>query len=396
MINPLLFWILAGLLFYLYIGYGMLMGLLALPARKKAAPPLPDDNALPHVTLFVAAYNEKDWVEMKIANSRALNYPREKLHLIWVTDGSDDGTPQLVASHTDIQLLHQAERQGKIGAMNRGMAHVTTPITVFSDANTLLSQNAIRALVAQFSDPHTGCVTGEKRIVPDVRETASVAGEGIYWRYESWLKKNDSAIHSTVGAVGELFAIRTSLFQPLEPDTLLDDFMISMRIALQGYTIKYAPDAIASETASLDIKEEFKRKTRIAAGSLQATLRLGTLLNPFRYPLFSFQYISHKLLRWFVPPPGFVTLFVLNVLLAAPYFRHGQGLLYVILLAAQLLFYVAAAAGWYAENRKTRIRLLFVPCYIVMINLAVVWGVVRFLRKKQTVNWQRAQRGTLQ
>ena len=171
-------------------------------------------------------------------------------------------------------------------AMNRGVKFVETPIVVFSDAITTLGKESIRRIVKLFQDPKTGCVSGEKRIVNG--EKAAAAGEGLYWKYESTLKKWDAELNSVVGAAGELFAIRTELFQEVEPDTILDDFIISLRVAMKGGSIQYDPEAYAIETASANVKEELKRKIRIAAGGIQSVIRLWPLLNIFKYKMLSF------------------------------------------------------------------------------------------------------------
>ena len=161
---------------------------------------------------------------------------------------------------------------------------------VFSDANTLLGRDSVRIIVDLFRNPKVGCVSGEKRIHQKQADAAAGAGEGLYWKYESTLKKWDAELYSVVGAAGELFAVRTELFHEVEPDTLLDDFIISLRIAMQGYTIQYNPDAYAIETASANVKEELKRKIRISAGGIQSIIRLKKLLNIFKYGTLSFQY----------------------------------------------------------------------------------------------------------
>jgi len=297
-----LFWLLLIILFYSYAGYGMILWVLVrfkriLKPRKPYETPAVFE---PEVTLFVTAFNEKDYIARKVDNSFSLDYPKEKVQYIWVTDGSDDGTPELLKQYPGLEVYHQPERRGKIDAMNRGMQFVRAPFVIFSDANTRLSKNTIRVMMKSFADPAIGCVAGEKRIVEKEAESASAAGEGLYWRIESRIKKMDAELNSAVGGVGELFAIRTELFQPVEKDTILDDFIISLRIASRGYRIDYTPDAWAEETASLNVKEELKRKVRIAAGGVQTMLRLGYLLNPFRYGLLSWQYFSHKVLRWSV------------------------------------------------------------------------------------------------
>jgi cellulose synthase/poly-beta-1,6-N-acetylglucosamine synthase-like glycosyltransferase len=278
--------------------------------------------------------------------------------------------------------------------MNRGMKFVTTPIVIFSDANTMLGKKSIRRIVEKFSDPLTGCVSGEKRIAMLESETASGSGEGLYWKYESMLKRWDAELYSVVGAAGELFAIRTSLFEEVEPDTLLDDFMISLRVAQKGYIIQYDEDAYAIETSSANMREELKRKIRIAAGGIQSVIRLLPLLNIFRYGWLSFQYISHRVLRWTITPLCLALLLLINVHLASEAGLFTMSI-YPVLLWMQLLFYVAALLGWMFEKRSTRIKILFVPYYFLIMNLCVYLGFFRFIRKRQSVTWEKSVRSTV-
>jgi cellulose synthase/poly-beta-1,6-N-acetylglucosamine synthase-like glycosyltransferase len=275
--------------------------------------------------------------------------------------------------------------------MNRGMKFVSTPIVIFSDANTMLGKESIRRIVRLFATPSVGCVSGEKRIINKESDAASGAGEGLYWKYESALKKWDAELYSVVGAAGELFAIRTELYRDVEKDTLLDDFVISLRVAQDGYTIQYDPEAYAIETASANVKEELKRKIRISAGGIQAVVRLRPLLNIFKYGTLSFQYISHRVLRWTLTPLCLILLIPVGFVLA-----YNDGLvssgLYAVLFGLQLAFYIAALTGWFMENRSTRIKALFVPYYFFIMNLSVVLGFFRYMKKTQTVNWERAKR----
>jgi cellulose synthase/poly-beta-1,6-N-acetylglucosamine synthase-like glycosyltransferase len=304
-----------------------------------------------------------------------------------VTDGSDDNTPTLLKSYNDIVVLHKPERNGKIAAMNRAMKFVKTPIVIFSDANTILGKDSIMKIAQMFSNPKTGCVSGEKRILNTEKEAAAGAGEGIYWKYESALKRWDAELNTAVGAAGELFAIRTELFNEVEPDTLLDDFIISLRVAMQGYKIDYDPEAYAQETASANVKEELKRKIRIAAGGIQSVVRLYPLLNIFKYGLLSFQYISHRVLRWTITPIALLLLLIVNILLAP------TSILFSIILALQALFYLSAFIGWKLENKELKVKIFFIPYYFYIMNYAVFMGFGRYLRNSQSVNWERAKRG---
>lgn len=388
-----IFWTLAFIVVYTYIGYGLVLYLLVRIRRifRRNKTTTVANDYQPDVTLFISAYNEKDYVQSKMNNSLQLNYPKDKLKIVWVTDGSDDGTPDLLMQYPQVSVHHLPERNGKISAMNRGMKFVTTPIVIFSDANTMLGKDSIQRIVQLFANPTVGCVSGEKRIQNKETDVASGAGEGLYWKYESALKKWDAELYSVVGAAGELFAIRTALYQEVEKDTLLDDFIISLRVAQSGYTIQYDPEAYAIETASANVKEELKRKVRISAGGIQSVVRLKSLLNIFKYGTLSFQYISHRVLRWTITPLSLFLIIPIGFMLA-----WNEGIIelgtYSILFWLQLLFYIAALTGWFLENKSTRIKVLFVPYYFFIMNLSVILGFFRYIKKTQSVNWERAKR----
>lgn len=390
----IIFWLSLFIIFYSYLGYGILLYFIIKIRRALgwSKPFTGNDDYEPEVTLFVAAYNEKDYVDEKVKNSFSLDYPKNKVKHVWVTDGSDDGTPDILKKYEGIQVYHEDKRGGKIGAMNRGLKFVETPIVIFSDGNTNLGHDSIREIVKLFRDPKVGCVSGEKRIYSKDTDAAAGAGEGLYWKYESTLKKWDAELYSVVGAAGELFAIRTELWQDVEKDTLLDDFIISLRVAMSGYTIQYNPNAYAIETASANVKEELKRKIRISAGGIQSVVRLRSLLNVFKYGTLSFQYISHRVLRWTLTPLLLLFIIPVNLLLA---YQSGMSFqnLYSLLFFGQVLFYIAALLGWFLENRKIKVKVLFVPYYFFIMNLSVYLGFNRYLKGNQSVNWARAKRG---
>lgn len=298
----ILFWIGIGIVFYTYLGYGIVLYLMVKIKELFVKPRLPRlPETLPEATLLIAAYNEEAIVASKMVNCRQLDYPADKLRLVWITDGSNDNTNERLKEYPEVTVLYQPRRQGKTAALNRALPYVNTPYVIFTDANTMLNKGAIKEIIRQFSDPRVGCVAGEKRVEIQAEQGAT-AGEGIYWKYESALKRLDYRLYSAVGAAGELFAIRTSLFEQMPPDTLLDDFILSLRIAMRGYKIAYSKEAYALESASLNMREEEKRKVRISAGGLQSVWRLRGLLNIFRYGILSFQYISHRVLRWTLTP----------------------------------------------------------------------------------------------
>ena len=318
---------------------------------------------------------------------RQLEYPASKLRITWITDGSTDRTVELLAAYPDATVLHDARRGGKTAALNRALEHIRTPLVVFTDANTMLNKGAIKEIIRQFSDPRVGCVAGEKRVEIQAEQGAT-AGEGIYWKYESALKRLDYRLYSAVGAAGELFAIRTSLFEQMPPDTLLDDFILSLRIAMRGYKIAYSKEAYALESASLNMREEEKRKVRISAGGLQSVWRLRGLLNMFRYGILSFQYISHRVLRWTLTPVVLFALLPLNLLLACT--GHT---LYTVILALQLAFYLLGYLGYKMEKRNIRNKLLFIPYYFLFMNINVIRGYSYLAKHKGTGAWEKAKRG---
>jgi len=389
----LLFWILFFLLFYTYLGYALVL-FVAVKIKNLISSPKATKQAdyEPEVCLFVTAFNEKDYIRQKVENSFQLDYPKEKIQYVWVTDGSDDGTPDLLKRYEKLEVYHQPERRGKMHAMNRGMQFVKAPVVIFSDTNTLLNKKAVREIVAQFSHPEVGCVAGEKRIIEKEADAAAAAGEGLYWKFESWVKKMDAQLNSAVGAVGELFAIRRELFEEVEIDTVLDDFIISLRIAQKGYKIAYTPNAYAEETASLNVKEELKRKIRIAAGGIQSLSRLSGLLNPFKYGVLSWQFISHKALRWTLAPVSLFLLFFLNGWMVWQNNTWAIADFYTFFFYFQVLCYLLASVGWFFENRKIRFKLLFVPYYFVSINYASLRGIFRYFRKKQPASWEKSKR----
>lgn len=393
MILTFFFWLFFFVTAYTYLGYPLVLWLmLKIKGNKRARETMPPEGFEPEVCLFITAYNERDFVRQKVENSLQLDYPREKVQYLWVTDGSDDGTPDLLMEYPHNEVIHQPERNGKMHAMNRGMKFVNAPIVIFSDTNTLLNRNAIREIVKCFADRQVGCVAGEKRIMQNVADVASAAGEGLYWKYESRVKKMDAQLNSAVGAVGELFAIRTSLFKEVEPDTILDDFIISLRIAMEGYRIAYSPLAYAEETASLNVREELKRKIRIAAGGMQSLIRLKSLLNPFRYGLLAWQFFSHKVLRWTLAPVSLFLLFVVNAFLVIQNGGSVTNNFYGMFFLFQLVCYLLALVGWLFENRKLEMKLVFAPYYFVLINYAAIAGILRFLTGKQSVKWEKSKR----
>lgn len=389
----IIFWICVFLVFYTYIGYGMLLWVLVQIKRivrgKAAQRDLPADNVLPDVTFMICAYNEQDIVDMKMENTLQLDYPHDKLHIMWVTDGSTDQTNERLAQYPEVEVVFSLERKGKTAALNHGISMVHSEITVMTDANTIVNPEAIREIVRCFQNPRVACVAGEKRVMARNDEQAAAEGEGLYWKYESALKRMDSELYSAMGAAGELNAIRTKFYQPMPETALLDDFVMSMRMVDQGYKIAYTSDAYAMEYGSADLTEESKRKRRIAAGGLQSIWWLRQMMNPFRRPIVAFQFVSHRVLRWSITPIALIALIPLNVALV--FLKAGT--VYNVIWLLQVLFYLAAFASWLLEKQGRKSRLLYVPYYFLFMNLNVFRGMKYLSTHKTSGAWEKAKRG---
>lgn len=382
-----IFWLGTGIVLYTYLGYGLLIYVISKLKRRFPSYVDQPDRDLPPVTFLVAAYNEEDFIEEKIANTLSLDYPKDKLKIFFVTDGSTDRTPDIIKRYAGIRLFHEPGRNGKIHAVNRVMKFVETPIVIFTDANTVLNNKAIKNIVRHYQAENVGGVAGEKRIMSKSTDSASGAGEGLYWKYESFLKKKDSEVYSVVGAAGELFSVRTSLYEPPDRNMIIEDFYLSLRISSKGYRFIYEPDAYAMETASANVAEEWKRKVRICAGGFQAMAKLIYLLNPFRYGILSFQYFSHRVLRWTLAPLSLPLILIANFILAL----SGKPF-YMLVLFLQLAFYFMALVGYILRDKKVPVPGFFVPYYFSVMNLSVYAGFWRYIRGKQSVVWERAKR----
>ena len=388
----IIFWTCMIVVFYTYIGYGILFYVAVLikrfaVGRRRLAPA--NGSMLPEVTMVICAYNEQDMVDMKMNNIMLLKYPKDKLHVMWVTDGSNDATTDKLSRYPETTVIHRSERRGKAAAINRAMHSVTTEIVIMTDANTMVNENAVTEIARQFEDPNVGCVAGEKRVMARNEGQAVAESEGLYWKYESTLKRLDDELYSTMGAAGELCAVRRSLYHDIAENTLLDDFIISMDIVSRGYRIAYASEAYAMEYGSADIREESKRKRRIAAGGLQSIWMLRKLMNPLKYPIVSFQFISHRVLRWSLAPIALMALIPLNVALV----MSKTGCIYTIIWILQILFYGSAVAGYILEQLNHKNKLLYVPYYFLFMNLNVFRGVGYLYSHRKSGVWEKVRRG---
>lgn len=391
----IIFWVCIALVFYTYLGYGLLLWIILklkrLFGKKTTIAELPSDQTQwPDVTLMICAYNEEDIIHEKMENIRQIDYPKEKFCVMWVTDGSNDHSNELLSEYGDeIKLVFSPERRGKAAAMQHGLKENKAEFVVFTDANTMLNTQCIKEIVRQFMREDVGCVSGEKRVRARHEGQTASEGEGLYWKYESTLKRWDNELYSAMGAAGELFAVRMSVYEEAPSNALLDDFMISMLILKKGYKIAYTSEAYAMEYGSANMEEESKRKRRIAAGGLQSIWWLKDLMNPFKYPKVSFFFVSHRVLRWSITPFALMALIPLNVLLVF----MKAGTIYTWVWILQVAFYLAAFAGYLFTIKGKKQKLLYVPYYFLFMNINVFRG-IKYLRTHSTSGaWEKAKRG---
>lgn len=379
-----LFWISIGVVVYTYAVYPLLVWIIsrcyADPAGRASATLAPDD--WPSVSLVIAAYKEEKVILPRLNNAVLLDYPIDKLEVVVGVDGKEDCTGALVEGFEDsrVRLIQFPIRRGKSSVLNDVIGMVRGDILVFSDANTMTKPDSIKKLVRHFSDEQVGAVCGRLDLIDPVSQQNV---DGIYWKYENFLKRCEARINGLLGVNGGIYAMRKSLYEPIPANAIVDDFLIGMRIHLRNRTLIYEPEAVALEETPDTIGQEFHRRSRIGAGGFQSLAWLWPLLNPVRGWI-AFTFWSHKVLRW-VCPLFLVTALASNLALA--------GLpLYRTLLACQFAFYTVAAIGtwWLSGNRLP--RLLRLPAMFVNMNVALLVGMWRSLRGIRGGTWKRTER----
>jgi cellulose synthase/poly-beta-1,6-N-acetylglucosamine synthase-like glycosyltransferase len=374
-----LFWLCIALVLWVYAGYPALLLLLTRLSRRR--PAALKNSHEPAMTLIVSAYNEANVIRQKIENSLALDYPRDRLEVIVISDCSDDQTDAIVNEYEDrrVRLIRMAERGGKTVGLNFAVPRARGEIVIFSDANALYHPQTARHLARNFADPKVGCVTGESRYQVDENAADSTASENLYWRYELALKRMESAISSLVGGDGAIYAIRKALFRAMRAEDL-SDFVNPLQIVAQGYRNVYEPEALSFEGGAESFEKEFRRKVRIVNRAWRGLWRVRQVLNPFRFGFFTLQVISHKLLRWLVP------VFMAGAFLAN-LFLLESGKFYQAVFALQISFYILATIGKLQSHRPAISKLFYVPYYFCLVNYASLLGIISNYRGQKFAVW---------
>lgn len=373
--------------FFLISAHYVLFGLFVLILSKLFPKKHKTRSITPSVSFIVAAYNEERIIRQKIENDLKLDYPKNKIEIIIVSDGSSDSTPTIVNEYASQGIigLHSPQRMGKTAALNRAIAHAKNEILIFSDANSMFRPDAIKRLVRHFVDESIGGVSGRKAVLQNNQRNASI-GDNLYWRYESALKQAESDLDSIPTADGEIFALRKALYNPIDPKIINDDMAITFDILSQGKRVIYDNTAITEEEASITLKDDFNVKSRMVYGGLQLMYQYKKELNPFT-SFFGFQFFFHKTLRYLMWSL-LVTIFFANAALV------DQGPFYQVFFTLQTLFYAFAVIGFVMDKLKLKkIILFYLPYYYCNVNLASFKGFLFFLKKHSNVEvWKKATR----
>ncbi len=375
-----LFWILVGAVFWTYLGYPCLLALLALLGRRK----IRSEEIEPSISVIIAAFNEEKSIAQKLENTLALDYPHEKLEVIVASDCSIDRTHAIVDGFRDhgVKLVAMSQRGGKTAAQNAAVQEATGEILVFTDATTILRTDAVRELVKGFADPRVGCIDAPHESVP---QAGTVVGRGghAYRSYETKIKELEARVNSLIGVTGCLYAVRRKLYDPIPPD-LISDFVIAGRVFSKGHISVSCRGVVTREIAHEDASKEFEMRVRIVIRSIHGLVRESHMLNPLRYGFFSFQLLSHKILRYMVPEFLVGTL-VTSLILARSSLPLSS--LYLVLFGGQVALYVTALLGWFSLRWEIRAPLLHLPFYFTVANLAALWGLLQYFKGERKITW---------
>lgn len=371
----LIFWFSLLFIIYTYVGYPLILIFWA----KIRAKPVNKKYIEPSVSVIIAAYNEENFIGQKLENCLALDYPKDKLEIIVISDGSDDKTNNIIKRFEPqgIRLFSYKDRKGKAFALNLGISKAQGEIIFFTDARQFLEKDALKELTANFNDQKVASVSGELYLLAEEKNKVSKR-IGLYWEIEKWMRKKESQINSILGATGSIYACRKQFVEPIPVNTILDDVLIPFRGIFQGYRSIFEQKAKAFDKASQNIHNEIKRKIRTLSGNYQLIAFEPNLLNPLKNPVF-FQFMSHKIARLFVP-------FAMILLLVSNFFLTSY--FYMIFLTFQLLFYLLALSARKAPdnligNMMKSLNVIFMMNYAAFISLFI------YILNPQNIKWEK-------
>lgn len=374
--TQVVFWAAAATLFYIYVGYPALLCLIALFRRQRR----PEPGYTPEISILIAACNEEAGIRQKLEQTLALDYPADKMEVLVLSDGSQDGTDQIVTSFADprVRLVRIPERRGKTNAQNEGVQLANGEVLIFSDATTTYHPQALKYLAANYQDPAVGAVSGRYQYFDRNQDSPTGLGTIAFWNYENTIKTRQSRISTLTGCCGCIYSVRKSAYTALAPD-VISDLVQPLWVIQKGYRVVFEDRALAYEQTTESTSEEFAMRVRVITRGMRGLLSVPELLKPWKYPWIAFQLFSHKVLRWMVPMFLLVLLAANLVLMNQPYFRT--------LMILQLAFYALAALQVLVPIHR-RWKPLGIPLYFCTLNAAAMLGVIDLLRGKKHVIWQ--------
>lgn len=377
--NALLFWVSLFIVLYTYAGYPALLAIWAKLSTKTVL----KGDAKPFVSLIISVYNEERVIREKLENSLKSNYPADKLEIIVASDSSTDQTHGIVSEFKDrgVKLHIQEGRLGKTATLNSVVPLTKGEVIFFTDANSMLDSNAINFIVENFSDPEVGCATGETKLV-NPEDSATGENEKAYYSYDTFMKINESAIGSTVGADGAIFAIRKKLYKPLGR-AIINDFVIPLQVVSTGYRVVYEPRSFLHEPTATPLKGGFNRRVRIINRSLWGLASVPQVLNPFKAGFFTLEVISRKLLRW-TAPLFIIMVFMTNLMLIDKPF-------YLAIFCLQSIFYIMAGLTA-LQILQSDNRFINFPYYFCHGNAAALVALIKFIKGERIVTWDPIRR----
>ena len=381
-IAQIIFWLSVFALFYVYVGYPVLVFLFSRFFPK----PIRRGQFEPQVTVLITAYNEEKDIRAKIENTLAIDYPKEKLEILVASDGSTDKTDEIVNSFAvhGVKLFRQEGRKGKTFTQNKAVEKSSGEIILFSDATTEYRIDVLKQMLPNFADETVGCVAGKLIYVDNA---ASNVGKGAqsYWNYETFLKQSESLACSLIGASGCLYAVRKTAYQPMYPEAC-SDFLICTVVYRQGLRSVYEPNAVCTEETNRRTDKELRMRVRVISQTFTDLWRNRQMLNPFRSGFYAIELISHKLLRYSIPLFLLLAFFSSAILAISSKF-------FAVIFMLQTLFYILALIGWLFERSEKKIGVLAIPIYFVLANLASLIGFYKFLRGERYARWEPIREG---